>query len=89
MPKNPDNNLKECLIYSTTACLILSFISGIISYIVYGIIFLIQDYDLWKNCNDSSLWPYVLVAIILIFNKISFKDTTTDEKTGYYLFFLN
>jgi len=77
MPKNANNDCIYCL----SGCSILALICGIISYIVYGIIFLVQDYNLWSNCNDSALWQYVLVAIILMFNKSNFKETTTDEKT--------
>jgi len=41
-----------------------------LSYLIAGIFVLIYDYNIWKGCiNDTELWPYVLVSLILCINK--------------------
>jgi hypothetical protein len=51
---------------------------SILAYLVIGIIFLVQDYNIWNNCYGSTLWIYVLVSIILTINKCNFKVDTDD-----------
>ena len=41
------------------------FAIGIIAYIIFGIIFLIKDYQIVNNCENSYLWEYVLTAVII------------------------
>ena len=38
---------------------------GGITYLVFGVIFLVEDYNVAQDCNGSNLWAYVLTAIIL------------------------
>ena len=59
--------------------LILGMIAGIIAYLVFGIMYLVQDYDLAKDCSESSLWAYVLTAIILAFLRCSAKDNSKEK----------
>lgn len=43
----------------------LAIIGACISYVVFGIMYLVQDFKIAHDCNGSSLWEYVLVAMIL------------------------
>jgi len=46
-------------------CMLLVLIAVSITYIVYGIMYLIQDYDIAHECTNSSLWAYVLTSVII------------------------
>lgn len=43
----------------------LGFIAAVIAFYVFGIMFLVDDYDLCKECEGSSLWAYILTTLIL------------------------
>lgn len=47
--------------------LLLAFCAASVAYIVFGIIFLIDDYKIASECHNSSLWGYVLTSIIIAF----------------------
>ena len=47
----------------------LSIVGGIISYFVFGIKYLIEDYELFNACENSNLWIYVLITLIITSNK--------------------
>ena len=66
----------------TIAIFILGLIAGAIAYLVFGIMFLVQDYDLAKSCNGSNLWAYVLTAIILAFTRTAAKKDNDNDKQG-------
>ena len=51
--------------------LMLGFVVGYITYIVYGITFLAEDHGISRQCAGSSLWEYVLVGVILAFLRIT------------------
>ena len=39
----------------------------LIVYYLLGLLFLVENYTIWKLCdNDSLLWEYVLVSLILL-----------------------
>lgn len=54
-----------CCISSLGGLVITSLIAGSILYLVFGIKFLVEDFDLAKSCPESNLWVYVLVSMIL------------------------
>ena len=58
---------------------ILILLAGALSYYIFGIIFLIQDYNVSNECKDSCLWEYVLVSLILSTTYINYKN---DEENG-------
>ena len=66
----------------TTICLYTSlcilYIS-VFTFLIFGIIYLIEDYELAKQCNQSNLWIYVLVSLILSCFNVNFKSN--DEKS--------
>ena len=47
----------------------LSIVGGIISYFVFGIKYLIEDYEIFNACEYSNLWIYVLITLIITSNK--------------------
>ena len=61
-------------------CTILALIACQIAYIVFGIMYLVEDYDTWKSCDGSNLWPYALVALILSFSRISSGNVASNNE---------
>ena len=59
------SNLKTIALGSCLCIFMLGLIAGIISYFVFGIMFLVQDYDAAQNCHGSNLWAFVLVTLIM------------------------
>lgn len=48
---------------------------GSMAYTVMGILIIIDSYDSWVDCkDDSSLWPYSLMSLILFLNKTNIFD---------------
>ena len=57
-------------------CLGILFIGLLVSvvvYLVFSIVFLIEDYNISNECKGSNLWEYVLVSTILMFPSASVK----------------
>ena len=54
-------------------------LAAVLSYCIFGIIFLIQDYNLSNECKDSSLWEYVLVSLILSTTYINYKNNNDED----------
>lgn len=44
---------------------IVSIVIGCVCYYIFGIIYLVEDYDKAERCSRSNLWAYVLVSLIL------------------------
>lgn len=72
--------------FCSIGVLVLGIIGGSISYLVFGIMFLVEDYPRKSNeCNDLNLWVYVLVCVILSFNRFmvrSNKENKSSESTS-------
>lgn len=66
----------------------LAIIGGTISFYVFGIIFLIEDYDEAKDCKTSDLWAYVLTVIIsgLIQSSVLSKNKKNNDENIKYDF---
>lgn len=58
---------------------VLAIIAGAVAYIVFGIMYLVQDYNLAHSCDDSALWAYVLTAIILSLTRGNAKNAGKDK----------
>lgn len=72
---NQKSDRSECCILLSGGLFGLSLAVACICYVVFGILYLVQDYNVWNDCeSDSNLWPYVLVGIILSLNKVNAKD---------------
>ena len=67
----------------------LGIILGSILYSIYGIVFLIQDYDISNSCSGSNLWAYVLTAVIISLFRVNPKNVKMNKDLiKYSLFFL-
>jgi len=60
---------QACLIFCCLCPLALGLIGAVIAYIVFGIIFLVDDYDVCVDdpSQPSQLWIFSLVALIMTF----------------------
>ena len=45
--------------------LTMALIVGLVAYIVFGIFYLIQDYDISNECKGCNLWAYALVLSLI------------------------
>lgn len=89
--KNSNSNSNECKDILCTVFLIILFlglIGGCICYYVFGIMYLVEDYDEAKDCKKSNLWAYVLVNLILSL-KISQLKSKDDKDNSYAILILN
>jgi len=77
MPSKED--IKECMGPTLIATLVMGIIVGALAYIVLAIKFLVEDYDTWRDCDESNLWIYVLVSLIISVNKKGASDTSDDN----------
>ena len=64
-----NNNLESCcpicIYYFLILLLMIILIGGLISYYVFGILFLVKYYDKFSECSQSHLWEYVLTSLVL------------------------
>ena len=72
-------SIKECMGPTLIATLVIGIIAGAIAYVVFAIKFLVEDYDTWRECDESNLWIYVLVSLIISVNKKGASDTSDDN----------
>jgi hypothetical protein len=63
---------------------VIGIIGAALAYIILAIMYLVQDYDIANECKDSSLWAYVLTAVILALFRSNAKpnDTKKDNNMG-------
>jgi len=76
------NNSDDCSLYIGGCCIFLSvlvILGCAISYLVFGIMYLVQDYSIVHECNGSSLWAYVLTAIILSLLRCNSKNAKDEH----------
>ena len=76
------NNSNDCSLYVGGCCIFISVLIALgcaISYLVFGIMYLVQDYNIAHECNGSSLWAYVLTAIILSLLRCNSKNAKDDQ----------
>jgi hypothetical protein len=62
---NNDSNLSYITCAILFTILLIALITGSIAYLIFGIIFLVNDFDISNDCKGSNLWAYVLTSIIL------------------------
>ena len=78
-PEKKSNECLECCGVCGLLLFTLAFIAGAVAYLVFGIIYLVQDYDVAHDCGGSSLWAYVLTAIILAWGRSGAKNVSTSD----------
>lgn len=79
-PEKESNGCLECCGICGLMLFGLAIIAGAIAYLVFGIMYLVQDYDVAHNCGGSSLWAYVLTAIILAWSRSGAKNVSTSDE---------
>lgn len=84
---NNSSQFKEVCGFITIIITGLAIIGACISYIVFGIMYLVQDFKIAHDCNGSSLWEYVLVAMILALGHGGAKSDS-DHSIGIIMIFL-
>ena len=57
----------------------LGIILGSILYSIYGIVFLILDYNISNSCSGSNLWAYVLTAVIISLFRVNPKNVEMNK----------
>lgn len=78
----PMTEKEECCIITSGILFMFLMIAGSLSYIVVGIIYLIEDHDIWKDCKqESALWPYALVSLIFFFNKSTIANLDSGDSS--------
>ena len=78
-PEKKSNECLECCGVCSLFLFALAVIAGVVAYLVFGIMYLVQDYDVAHDCGGSSLWAYVLTAIILAWGRSGAKNTSSDS----------
>ena len=71
-----ENNTEDCIAIFCGLLGIIILLGLIVcycAYIVFGIIFLVDDYKTSKDCENSTLWVYVLVSVIITFLRLNGK----------------
>ena len=74
-----ENNKCLCCVAFISCIFILGIIAAGVAYVVFGIMFLVQDYNVANDCKGSSLWAYGLVAIILSIQRGNAKNVKNDN----------
>ena len=77
--RNDHENKSEhnaCCVHLFVLTLILGLLGAVISYFVFAIISLVENYNISKDCKGSNLWEYVLATIILNSNVFSIQFTS-------------
>lgn len=75
--RSNDNPSRELAQLCCCTVLLLGLIASAVSYIIFGIIFLIQDYGVANDCKGSNLWEYILVSLILVIPTAGVKSDNT------------
>ena len=77
------NDLCLALLSFVAGCVLVALSVGYIVFVVYGIIFLVNDYGISHACEGSSLWAYALTAVILAFLRLnSMKSAKESHDSG-------
>jgi hypothetical protein len=79
MTNNNDNDCLQCIGLCCGCITALGIVAGTVAYYVFGIMYLVQDYNISHDCSHSSLWAYVLTAVILSFTRASAKNANDDN----------
>ena len=81
------NTCMVCCMYSTVTILCFAFLGVVITYYVFAIKFLVENYDDAKDCN-LDLWIYVLVSLIMAFTRsgsIKSSDNKNNNEGSPYI----
>ena len=80
----------ECYMYGLIPCLfviVISLIAAIVAYLVFGIMYLVEDKDINDECN-SEIWAYVITIVISSFLSGGFSTRTKKEKETFRVYLI-
>ena len=80
-------NLNNIFEITTISILIILYYLGVLMYLIFGYLFLVNDYNIANKCKDSNLWAFVLVNIIISttgFIKLIVKKESVFEEFSYF-----
>tara|TARA_Y200000002_G_C22274063_1_gene493392 strand:- start:159 stop:587 length:429 start_codon:yes stop_codon:yes gene_type:complete len=58
-------------------------VGGVVTYYVFGIMYLIRYYQEYKDCSKSELWAYVLTALVAGFLRVSLRNTDKNTDNSH------
>jgi len=64
MVKEEEAPVTTCCLTTSITCSAFGLMSGVVTYYVFGIMYLIRYYQECKECSKSELWAYVLTALV-------------------------
>jgi uncharacterized membrane protein YvlD (DUF360 family) len=79
------NKICEWCIIIVITITILGIVGAAFAYIILAIMYLVQDYDIANECKDSSLWAYVLTAIVLALVRSNAKPKEQDNNICVFI----
>lgn len=79
MIKNNEERKPSLCYIAVLIILMIVLIAGLVAYITFGIIYLIEDYNLSNECKGSNLWEYVLVSLILSTLNVGIKKNSDEN----------
>lgn len=83
--KSDSEYVCETCLYCNLCIFGLALIAGCLAYMVFGIMFLIQDYNVANDCKGSNLWEYALVACILSLSRCNANNANDKDSGGLNL----
>ena len=81
--KSDSEYVCETCLYCNLCIFGIALIAGCLAYIVFGIMFLVQDYNIANDCKGSNLWEYALVACILSLSRCNANNANDKDSGGF------
>lgn len=81
--KSDSEYVCETCLYCNLCIFGLALIAGCVAYVTFGIMYLVQDYNVSRDCKGSNLWEYALVACILSTSRINASNATDKDSGGF------
>jgi hypothetical protein len=75
MVKEEEAPVTTCCLTTCITCSAFSLMGGVVTYYVFGIMYLIRYYHEFKDCSKSELWVYVLTALVAGFLRGGLRNT--------------
>ena len=81
--KSDSEYVCETCLYCNLCIFGFALIAGCVAYVTFGIMYLVQDYNVANDCKGSNLWEYALVAIILSFSRFNAGNASDKDSGGF------
>lgn len=80
MVKEEEAPVTTCCLITSITCSMYGLMIGVVTYYLFGIMYLIRYYNEFKDCSKSELWTYVLTSLVAGFLRGCLRNT--DKKTN-------